>query len=183
MNIRKEKLTVFYELAMIMFAFLLIDIMLFAGLRSYFRAKFSDVKMQAIIDESSDWKEKTDDPCKWAVYGDPDAKDTYIKLFVSCPDSPSSTNTLDLRAIRGDSYDDLLSGYSKLHGIEGLIINGDGALTGWGKLINNSESRWACYVGVEEITDLRAKVSPKSEVHCLYANKKDINIIRNEISR
>lgn len=183
MNIRKTKRAFIYELALIVIVFLLIDTLLFVGLKSYFRVRFSEERMQALIDGPSNWKEKTDDPCKWAVYGDPDAKDTYIKLIINCPDKPTSTNTLDLRAIKGNTYVDLLTGYSKLQGIEGLSIDRDGVLTGWGILTNSADSRWVCFSELNEITDLRDNVHARSEVYCSYASNKDIIKIRNEYSR
>lgn len=171
------------ELASIFILFLLLDLLIFLSLRWHYNRRFSPEKMQEIITANSKFKEVTDDPCKWAVMGDPLATDnSYIKISVNCPGNIESSNTLDLRGVKGETFVDLLDNYSRIQGIDNLIID-EGVITGWGKLVNTDNSQWTCFVNRKEVAEIDVRYKPRDWIQCFYADADKLREVRAEFSK
>ena len=121
-----------------------------------------------MIVSTSVYKEITDDPCKWSVIGDPDAKDSYIKLNIFCDDG-KSLNTLDLRAIKKTTIADVLHEFSRMQGIDNLIINEAGEIVSWGKYTNSENKSWSCKIDIFKV-NLNDEAVPKSNIDCVFEN-------------
>lgn len=173
-----------HELVTIMGVFLAIDLLLFFGLKTHYKRSYSPEKAEAMIEGISRWKEITDDPCKWSILGDPLAtENSFIKLNLYCAEGKNVANTMDLTAVSGKTYEDLLKEYVRLQGIDKLTINDQGRLNTLGKLESGKELKWACFINGDPDQDLRKSFKARDEINCFYANDQKIAQVRKEYSK
>ena len=171
------------ELLVVAMVVVLLNSVFYLTLKSYYGRKFSEENKEKMIVSTSVYKEITDDPCKWSVIGDPDAKDSYIKLNIFCDDGGylfhaqcdifcddgKSLNTLDLRAIKKTTIADVLHEFSRMQGIDNLIINEAGEIVSWGKYTNSENKSWSCKIDIFKV-NLNDEAVPKSNIDCVFEN-------------
>jgi len=174
----------FWEPLMIILVFLLADGLIYTLLRRHYRINFTPERMEMMIEGKSKWKEITDDPCKWAILGDPLAtENSFIKLILNCPEGKNSTNTLDLRAVSGGAFADLFDEYVRIQGIDMVEIDEKGRLMRLGNLGNKDDLFWTCFVNRKVADNLRMAFKPRDQVECFYATQETISKVKQEFAK
>jgi hypothetical protein len=79
--------------------------------------KFSPEKLNEMIYSISKFRDTTNDPCKYAVRGDPKTLD-YVKIDYWCKDGRSSRSTLALAAIKQQTVEGVIDEYSRIQGLK-----------------------------------------------------------------
>ena len=183
MGNRLIKKRYFGEALIIILVFLLADGLIYSLLGRHYRKNFTQEKLEMMIEGKSKWKEITDDPCKWAITGDPWASEnSFIKLNLHCPEG-EAINTLDLRGVSGLIFADLLAEYVRIQGIDRLEINDRGKLTRLGRLEDNNDLHWTCFVNFLENVSLNEKFKPRDSVDCFYYEEARLSKVREEFEK
>ena len=116
MSLLSQKKSFLVEILLLVLFVLVLNIALYTLIR--LRQNTNESEINSLIERNSRWKELTDDPCKWAIMGDPLAtENSFVKLNLYCEDGKSSINTYDLRGIKTNNVAELISKHSSLHGI------------------------------------------------------------------
>lgn len=84
---------------------------------SFSKKRFSESWLDQVVSTKGRAKQLTEDPCAYAIAGEPNAAGKYIKLIVTCKDNRQSWNTFDVRAIQADTLEQLLIEFHRINGI------------------------------------------------------------------
>lgn len=81
--------------------YLILCVVLFVGMKWYRQKNYSPEKLETMLSSVSSKRDKTDDPCKYAIYGEPaTAQLQYVKVNIFCSGKSRSVNSMDMRAIK-----------------------------------------------------------------------------------
>jgi len=184
MGNRLIKKRYFGEALIIILVFLLVDGLIYILLGRHYRKNFTQEKLEMMIEGKSKWKVITNEPCKWAILGDPLAtENSFIKLILNCPDGKNSTNTLDLRAISGSTFADLFDEYVRIQGIDRVEIDEKGRLIGLGNLQNSDDLFWTCFVNRKVTDNLRTAFKPRDQIECFYTTRETVDKVKLEFAK
>lgn len=155
------------KIGIVYLSFLVLSIVFVVSLRFHSRLNYSNEKLEKAISTESNFRDKTNDPCKYSILGDPIADGVvYAKLELFCPDGRRSSNTLDLRAVKGDTVIDLINELARVSGFEVKIDNKSVAL---GSLKDgDGDDVWKCYSDMNKITSLNMKLRTFGSYKCFY---------------
>jgi len=81
------------------------------------KKRFSEAWLDKMINSRGSGIQLTTDPCAYAIVGDPDAAEKYIKLVVRCNNGKQSWNTFDTRAVQADTLEQLINEFQRINGI------------------------------------------------------------------
>jgi len=145
--------------------FIVFGLFLFLSLGSYYRNNFRQSELDRMMKSTSIYRDKTDNPCLYSIFGDPiDAGEKYVKVILNCADGTRSTNTIDLRAIEGDTWLDLLIELGRINGFD-VIMKNNSLIIGK-STIGDELVRWNCFLGSRKIADFSESVTQRSEISC-----------------
>ena len=140
-------LVIFYSLALL----------LGWWLKKHYQNSFSMVKLEKMIGEKSAWSDKTDDACKFAIFGDPVAAGSeFVKIELYCREK-TSKSTLALKAIADWSYGGGIKKLARINDFESDLI---------------LKSGWVCWADKNLIKDYEQKVQKKITVRCFAPDSK-----------
>jgi len=141
------------------FRLLGIWLLLFYGVLLVLFMKLDDIKennfnqenLDFLISSVSNYRDKTDDMCKYSLYGDPkNVGDNWIKLIFDCGSGRSVISTLALVNINNYSFEEIISEYLR-------IINFD--KKDW------IEQKWRCFYDGKEIEN-QAVLKETFSINC-----------------
>ena len=139
-------------------------------LKAYFHLNYSKEAVEEILSSASSFKFYSDNPCAAKIYGDPvDAGLKYIKVNLHCDRSNSSTNTLDLRAVKTKTYKGALQLLGNIHGFHTEIS--DTEVVSLGGYKSNQSGVWQCFIGNStdtEIKDFNGPLKEQERINCFY---------------
>jgi len=141
-------LTIFYALVFVAFGLL----------KNYQNKNYSEENLENLLSGYARWRDKTDDPCKYAIVGDPiNSGEDYVKVNFYCGDR-KSMNSFSLKTMKKNkTYKNILEEIARINGFESQVIL-------------DPSSQWICYTGNKRIDDYSIKVQKKSTIDCLSPN-------------
>jgi hypothetical protein len=104
------------EILWLSIVYLIISLVIFT-LTSISKRRFSEGWLDRMVSAKGRAKQLTEDPCAFAIAGEPNAAGRYIKLIVTCAGGRQSWNTFDVRAIQADTLEQLLLEFHRINGI------------------------------------------------------------------
>ncbi len=134
----------------------LVFLLIFFGLKRHGKF-FSADKMEEMMVRVSESRDLTDDPCKYAIKGDPKTLD-YIKIDFWCRGGDSSRSTLDRKGMPKTSLNGVFDEYYRILGLDVEKIRG-------------SDS-WQCLVNGKAVADWEMEVGPQSTISCVELEDK-----------
>lgn len=149
-------LIIFYSISFLGFTFL----------RFYYRKHFNRFALEEIITTPSQFRDKTNNPCFYSVYGDPDVGKEYVKVNLYCGESQKSLNTLALKAIKKKSVEGVLKELGRINGFN-AVIPPDKILS-LGNLETTSQRRWYCLLSGKGVGDFTKEVNNSEVLECFY---------------
>lgn len=159
----KWKSTVRFVFAYLV-GFTFISVALFLFLRFYKNRNFSEEKLETMISTVSNLRDKTDDPCRYAIYGEPaTAKLQYIKVNLYCGSGSKSINTMDLRAIKDNTVGGALKELARVNNFQAIIKNRSVTLGERKDL----RGEWLCMYNRKIVTDYSQSLSEKGVIDCV----------------
>lgn len=157
MNIIAEKKQIWTVIGVYLIGYSLVVLLGAVWLRFHFKQSFSKDKLEEMLVSPSNWRDMTDNLCKYSIFGEPEvgvAK--YVKIFLYCRDKKESLNTFTTNALVGDSFREIITEFARVMGFDkNLILTGSG--------------RWKCKIDEIEIIDFETKVNNKMTIKC-YEN-------------
>ena len=118
--------------------------------RSY--KNFSKDKLNYLTNTVSKYRDKTDNPCQYAIRGDPkEVGNNYVKINFWCSNGTAARSTLALNAIDDISFQGVINEYAR-------IINFDPKM-----LVTKN---WFCFVADRVVTDTAQMISAADTIDC-----------------
>lgn len=146
---------------------LTLSIFLNIFLRNYNKLQYSDQKKETLISSPTKFKQLTEDPCANSIYGDPgNVGNDYIKVNIHCSKDNSSSNTIELRSIRPDTYMGALQVIGNINSFEASVI--PQRVDKLGSLVSDN-NEWRCFTGIDsEIKNYNEKLKSLVTINCFY---------------
>jgi hypothetical protein len=144
--------------------YIVVCLIFVAGMKWYKKRNYSQSKLETMISTVSKSRDLTDDPCKYAIFGEPTtAQQQYIKIYIFCTKSSKSLNSMDLRAIKDKTVGGALAELGRINGFkvslkEGKIILGDNK-----DLKNDS---WVCLQNRKKVFNFGEELIQKGTIDC-----------------
>ena len=144
-----------------MLFYLCLVILIFFGLRWYKQRYYSPEKLEEMIVAVSALRDKTDDPCKYSLLGDPvSAKLEYIKVNLYCDKESKTINSMDLRAIKDRTVGGAIRELARVNGFE---VNIDKEKFSMG---TKDETKWKCLQDNVPVTDFETQLIQRATIEC-----------------
>ena len=126
----------------------------------------------------SKMRDITGDPCLYSILGDPvSTGDMYAKLNIYCPNKKHSNNSIDLRAVKGNSIIDSISEVGRVNGFK---VSYNSVLELGDMKDNGGINTWNCFIDKEKILNFNSPIKKSSIIECFYGmSKEEINLTRN----
>lgn len=136
---------------------------LFGATKWYKERMYDEGKIREMVFATSSLRDKTDDPCKYSILGDPIlAKDEYVKVHLYCSMDAESLNSLDLRAIADRSAGGIIRELGRINGFE-IEYSKDSIRIG-----KYGDNKWRCLENELPITDYGKIIRQKMTINCFY---------------
>jgi|GEM_PF-1931735 hypothetical protein len=143
--------------------YILVAVFMFFGLKWHKNKNYSTEKLEEMMVSVSDLRDKTDDPCKYSILGDPvAAKFDYIKVFIFCGDGTKSTNSMDLRAVKEKTVIGALRELGRVNGFE--VKYEDNRLF----LGKYSSPDLKCFQNQKFVNDFGTDIKVSGTIECYY---------------
>lgn len=145
-------------LSLYFFVFYFLVFIVFSFLKNHQKKNYSEENLENLLTGYARWRDKTDDPCKYAIAGDPiNSGDDYVKVNFHCG-KKTSTNSFSLRTMKKNkTYENILKEIARINGFDDQIILAP-------------TSRWICYTGDKKIDDYSIEVHKKETIDCSLDN-------------
>lgn len=104
------------EIICLVSVYLAVSLVIFWG-TNLIKDRFSREKLQYLTGTTGKSKQLTIDPCAYAIVGEPNAAEKYIKLIVTCKDGRQSRNTFNASVINTNTLEDLLKEFGRVNGV------------------------------------------------------------------
>jgi hypothetical protein len=99
--------------------YLMLAVCLYWGLKVRLKNKFSEAKMETMLMSVSESRDKTSDPCRYQILGDPKDSENYIKVEIDCKNGQVARSTMSLLAIEDKTMVGVLKEYGRVIGFNG----------------------------------------------------------------
>ena len=161
-----RKFVFFYLLGYFVFCLLL-----FVEMRWYKNRNFSPKKLETMLSTVSSLRDKTDDPCKYAIYGEPaTAQLQYVKVNIFCSANSKSINTMDLRAIKGKTVAGAIQELGRVNGFPVKITSNNIVI---GNRYDLKNSEWTCMQNRVKVSNLNETIAQKGSIDCFNGLTKE----------
>lgn len=145
-----------------MMVYVCLVVVLFLGLRWYKNKNFSKEKLEIMMTMVSGLRDKTSDPCKYAVLGEPTTAGLdYLKVNIYCTEKSKSLNSMDLRAIKERT---VMGAIKELARVNGFEVKLDGSKIFLGS--EESNKSWICKNNRASLGNFSDVVYPKTTIDC-----------------
>ena len=138
------------------------------GLKRLITKKFSEQKLEEMMLSTSQWRDITDDLCRYEIKGDPkEVGKDYVKIDFWCKDGRSARSTMAFKGIPKQkvrpSYEETIDEYARVIGFEVEIIEKQG---------------WLCFLNNKPIENTSIMIDSASDIDCYQdeATKNEKNI-------
>jgi hypothetical protein len=136
-------------------------------LKLYFHYNYTPEKTEKLLSSVSSYRYYNDSPCAAAIYGDPvDAGLKYVKINLHCDRANSTTNTLDMRAIKEPTVKGALELLGNVNGFKSQISGKE--IASLGILKNIDDIGWRCFSDGQEIKDFSTLLKEQQKINCFY---------------
>jgi len=147
--------------------FFLIFILLYAGIFLFSRLnqqRFDADLLETMITQQGKYQGVSADPCLHTIAGDPNsAGNQYAKLRLVCSATRDTVASLDLRAVKGAAWVDLIA---ELAHLNNFYQSTDKS----GLILGSPPQIYRCFVEETEITDLHLPIVPRAILNCFNAD-------------
>lgn len=150
-------------------------------LKYHYYKNFSQQKVEEMLTTTSKFRDKTDDPCFYSIFGDPvNSGNNYLKINLYCGNGKKSTNTLSIKAIKDKTIRGAIRELGRVNGFDVLIKNNE--IISLGKLQSSEYKKWYCFIDGEIIKDIGLQVPKGKTLECFWESNDQIEKIAKEIT-
>jgi len=144
--------------------YFVVCLVLIAGMKLYKNRSYSADKLEMMISTLSKSRDLTDDPCKYAIFGEPTtAQQQYIKIYIFCTTSSKSLNSMDLRAIKDNTVGGALKELGRINGFK-VTLNEEKIILGDKKELKNDS--WVCLQNRKKVLNFEDALIQRGTIDC-----------------